>query len=448
MSKSKKKEIAVIGQGFVGIPMSILIADKTNCLVYGIDKNDTRGVYVKSTVEKNKLPFKSKDQNLLKKFKKVRNLQKYKISLNLDPIQNCETIIISVSFDFTKKNSIRNLKKLFLTIAKKIKKKTLIILETTLPPGMSEKIIVPLLEKNLKKRRMKLKDIYFAYSYERVTPGDNYYNSISNCYRVYAGLNEISAKKCEKFLTKIINTKRYPMTKLRTLRDCETCKVFENTYRAVNIALIDELTKFSIENSLDIKNILKAIRLRKTHNNIMNPGLGVGGYCLTKDPKFLEYSSKKILKNKIDFPIINKTISINSKMVNTSIKFIQKKIKIFKYKKILQIGISYKEDVDDTRFSPSVELAKKLKKKGVNLEIYDPLFNKYNLLSFNFVESMNFSKYDYVLFCVGHKEIKNLNLNNLHKKPIYFDLNNIFKNINYKILKKKKIKFFELSRPL
>ena len=119
---------------------------------------------------------------------------------------------MSISFDFKSKNSLENLKKLFFNIIKKIKKKTLIILVTTLPPGTCDKIIVPEIEKNLKKRKMRLNDIYFAYSYERVTPGENYYNSISNYYRVYAGVNDISSQKCKIFLNKIINTKKFPLT--------------------------------------------------------------------------------------------------------------------------------------------------------------------------------------------------------------------------------------------
>lgn len=448
MSKSKiKKEIAVIGQGFVGIPMSILIADKIKCLVHGIDKNNDRGKKLKKIFDNNLLPFKSNDKKLIQKFKRVKKKKNYRISLNLDPISNCDVIIISVSFDFNSKNSINNIKKLFLNIANKIRKKTLIILETTLPPGASQKIIVPVIEKTLKKRKMQLNDIYFAYSYERVTPGENYYNSISNYYRVFAGINDYSAKKCKQFLEKIINTKKFPLTQLKTITDCETCKIIENTYRAVNIALLDELTKFSIENKIDTKSILKAIRLRSTHKNIMNPGLGVGGYCLTKDPKFLEYSSKNILKSKNRFPIITKSTLINLNMVNTSVDYIKKKLKTFKNKKILQVGISYKEDVDDTRFSPSLELAKKLLKKGAKLDIYDPYFIKRNISPYSFVKKMNFSKYESVLFCVGHKEIKNLNIKFFHKKPIYFDLNNIFNNVNYKILNKKNIKFFEISKP-
>ena len=448
MEKSKKKEIAVIGQGFVGVPMAVLIADKTNSIVNGIDKNNIQGKKIKEDLERNLLPFKTEDQELLKKFKKVRKQKKYIISLNLDSIKRCNTIIVSVGFDFTRKNGIKNLKKLFFDISNIIEKKTLLILETTLPPGTSEKIIIPLLKKNLNKRNININDIYFAYSYERVTPGSKYYDSIFNNYRVYAGFNFLSSRMCENFLKKIINTKKYPLTKLQNIKDCETCKIFENTYRAVNIALLDEFTKFSIENKIDIKKILSAIRLRKTHNNIMNPGLGVGGYCLTKDPKFLSYSSKYILKSKSKFPIVDKSMSINSKMVNTSISFIKKKIKVLKNKKILQIGISYKEDVDDVRFSPSAELAFKLKKMGAILEIYDTMFRPKDKTQFNFVGELNFKKYDYVLFCVGHKKIKNMNLKKLDKNPIYFDLNNIFKKVDYKYLKIKKIKFFELSKPI
>jgi len=99
MSKSKN-QIAVIGQGFVGIPMSILIADKINCLVHGIDKNNFRGKKLKEILDNNLLPFKSNDVELIRKFKKVKKKKNYQISLNLEPIKNCNTIIVSISFDF------------------------------------------------------------------------------------------------------------------------------------------------------------------------------------------------------------------------------------------------------------------------------------------------------------------------------------------------------------
>ena len=103
MEKSKKKEVAVIGQGYIGVPMSVLIAHNTNFIVNGIDKDNIQGNKIKENLEKNLLPFKTKDQELLKKFQKVKKLNKYKIYLNLDPIKRCKIIIVSVGFDFTKK---------------------------------------------------------------------------------------------------------------------------------------------------------------------------------------------------------------------------------------------------------------------------------------------------------------------------------------------------------
>ncbi len=443
---NQKKEVSVIGQGFVGVPMSVLIANKTNYFVNGIEKNNNVGKKIKKKLDSGLLPFNSDDKELKNKFKNCIN-KNYKIFLDIDRIKNSEIILVSVGFDFSKKNGIMNLKKLFISISKKIKKKTLVMIETTLPPGTCEKIIIPLMSKELRKRKININDIYFSYSYERVTPGKEYYNSISNFHRVYAGLNNQSAKICSKFLKKIIN-KNFSLHRLANLRDCEASKVFENSYRATNIALIDEWTKFSIENSIDIKSILKAIRYRKTHNNIMNPGLGVGGYCLTKDPSFLKFSSNKIFSNKLSFPMLNNTVLVNRKMVNTSINFIKKKISKLFNKKILLVGISYKEDVDDLRYSPSVDLYKKLLKVSKFIDIYDPYYNSNESNKLNFVDNLNFQNYDLTLFCVGHKKIKNINLYKLHPKCIYFDLNNIFNDVNYKKLKNNKIILHELARPV
>ena len=129
-------------------------------------------------------------------------------------------------------------------------------------------------------------------------PGENYYDSITNFWRVYSGINKESELKCRKFLESFINTKKYPLTKLQNTRSSETAKVLENTFRAVNIALIDEWTKFANETNIDLQDIIKAIRVRPTHTNIMLPGIGVGGYCLTKDPGFAQIALKEIFKKK------------------------------------------------------------------------------------------------------------------------------------------------------
>ena len=155
------------------------------------------------------------------------------------------------------------------------------------------------------------KDIYLGYSYERIMPGKDYMDSLVNNYRCYAGMNKTSGIKCRNFLKKFINFKKFPIYEFDNLLDCEAAKVLENSYRAVNIAFIDEWTKFSLKSKLNLNKIIDAIKYRPTHNNIMRPGLGVGGYCLTKDPNFINFSGKYFFKKKFNFPITDISMKIN-----------------------------------------------------------------------------------------------------------------------------------------
>ena len=136
-------------------------------------------------------------------------------------------------------------------------------------------------------------------------PGKFYVKSITENYKCFAGMNKLSGIKCKMFLKKYIKYKKYPLFQFDNILDCETAKILENSYRAINIAFIDEWTKFSFDNNVNLNQIIDAIKVRKSHNNIMRQGLGVGGYCLTKDPEFINFSVKKIFKKKPSFPITN-----------------------------------------------------------------------------------------------------------------------------------------------
>ena len=161
----------------------------------------------------------------------------------------------------------------------------------------------------------------------------------------------------------------------------------------------------------------------------MRPGLGVGGYCLTKDPNFMNISSHLFFKDKFNFPIINISMKINKNMIYSSIQFIKKKIKTFKKKKILLLGASYKEDVSDIRSSPSILLSNYLKKQQVNLYFHDPLTNKEDNIQLGVSNKLpKFGLFDAVLFCVKHERYKRINFKKLSKKPIYFDLNCVLNN--------------------
>ena len=428
INQIKNIKISVIGQGYVGLPMSIVLATKCkNYKILGIEKNNSRGNYLKELINNKLLPFDTNDNKLKKKFIEAINNRKYSVSTNLSEIKDSNIIIVSINADFKNSNTIKNIQNLFKSISNFMNKNTLIFLESTLPPGTCNKYILPILLKKIKKSEIK-----FCYSYERVTPGRNYYDSIINSYRCYSGANDISKLSGKKFLKSFVNYKKYKLVELPSIIDCETAKILENSFRAINIAFIDEWTKFSNKLNINLNSIINAISLRKTHSNIMRPGVGVGGYCLTKDPGFANISSKKIFKLKNEFPITNLSKKINYKMVKTSLEFIESKTSL-KNKKILVLGATYKEDVGDFRYSPSLELIKKLGIITSKIDVYDPYLTIKNNFKLNSVKieqnKLFFKKYDCLILTVKHPEFEKINFRkNLSKKTKVFDLCGFFKS--------------------
>lgn len=129
-------------------------------------------------------------------------------------------------------------------------------------------------------------------------PGSHYLDSIVNYWRVYSGVTKESADRCMHFLQSVINTEEYPLTQLSSTTASETAKVLENSYRALNIAFMEEWGRFAEEIGINMFEIVEAIRKRPTHANIMKPGFGVGGYCLTKDPLFVKIGAEKFFGKK------------------------------------------------------------------------------------------------------------------------------------------------------
>ncbi len=447
----RHKNISIIGLGHVGLPMATILSNikKNGKKLYKInviEKNDNKGNLIKKKINNKNFEINTNDnrfnQLVEKAFKK--NIE---IETDYRNINKSEIIIISVNFNIKKKekNPFKPLKEIIINIGRNISKKTLILVETTLPPGTCSKVLIPELIKVLKKRKMSIKDIQFCYSYERVTPGKNYVNSIVNSKRCLAGYDKFSEQKCEKFLKTFINTKKYPLRKLKSLIDCEAAKILENTYRTINIAFIDEWTKYAELMKINLIDIISAIRERHTHSNIMNPGLGVGGYCLTKDPLFSEHSAKLFASKTLSFPITKKSIEINKRMPLHSIDFINKFCKIKSISKVLIYGLTYKEDVSDIRHSPAIKLFNILKNKTKNICCIDPLIQKENWKKFGVVKKVNFKKIDIIIMCVKHNQFKTIPLKKFRKNSIVFDLNNVLNLNQIKVLSKNKIRNYILG---
>lgn len=455
--KNRKKKICIIGQGFVGLPMAIAVANSQNkngdynFTVIGIEKNNSRGKSLKQQISQGRFPINCADKTIYKMFNKAIKKNNYNISTDYSNIANSKTIIVSINFeiDYKKKNPFILLKSFFEKIGEIISKNTLIIIETTLPPGTCDQIIYPSLVNVFLKRGLDKNDVMLSYSYERIMPGYHYYDSIVNNNRVYSGVNQKSKHACKNFLSKVINVKKFPLSLLNSNTECEFSKILENSYRATNIALIDEWTKYSRIANVDIYNILDVIKKRDTHKNIMKPGLGVGGYCLTKDPFFALTSVSKIFKGKINFPFIEQTMKTNRDMPLTSLKYIKEKIKSIEGKKILILGLSYREGIGDCRSSPSIILYRKLKKYTNIIHANDPLVDinlSNNLNKFIVKQKKKLNYYDIVILCTKHKEYNKFNLDLVSKKTIFIDLNNTIGLKTKKLFEKNDIKLFVLGK--
>lgn len=434
---SNIKHISVIGLGYVGLPFAIAICNglsKYNLKgnVHGIDLDFNKISKIKSGF----LPFDTKDTTLKNSFKKAIKNKTLNVSSSYEKISISDVTIVSINFDLshfsTKKNLFnKNFLNLFKVIGTKLKENSILVVQSTIPPGTGDKIIIPLLTKEFIKRKINPNKLNYVHSYERVMPGLNYLNSISNNWRCYGTNNIVAEKKFNRFANIIINTKKYPLYKMKSVMHSETAKILENSYRAINIALLSEWSIFAQKNNLDLFNIIDGIKIRPTHKNIMKPGLGVGGYCLTKDPIFMSYSNI-MHKQNTNFRLTNLAVKINKKMPNNSINILNNFIKKLKKTdlrktKFILFGVAYKDGIGDTRNSPAEAIIKKFKRSNYDFEIIDPYVDKYKgKKTFNSISNINLKEINIFVFCTSHIEFQKIRFDTFEPENSYyiFDTNN------------------------
>ena len=438
------QKVYIYGIGFVGYPLLLTLANlkNNNYEVIGVEKNNQIAKKIQKKIQSGNCLIKTSDKKLSKLAKTFKS-KKIKILADNKNLSLKGIVLITINFDSFK--NIEKLKQTFNRICNNLCNGTTIIIESTLIPGTTEKILLPILKKSIIKNKLDKNKIFFGFSYERVMPGEKYIESITNNFRNISGINFKSIKKIKLFYKTFINWKSKPFHIFKKITECEFAKVVENSYRALNIAYIDELNYFSLKANLNLNSVLSSIRVRETHKNIMNPGIGVGGYCLTKDPSFIVQSSKKIFQFKNNFPLINNLLKINNNMPEFSKKFILGKIKNPKNKKLLIVGYSYKNDVDDMRYSPTIDLYKRIKKKFLSTEIIDPIIDK---KKYELVVKKSLKEYQIILLCVNHKSFKYKKLiKSLDKNSTLFDLCFYFSKSKFNsILKEKKINLHQIGK--
>lgn len=438
----KRKLVCIQGLGFVGSAMATAVALAKDiygnpCFdVVGVDLPNEVGSKRVSAINKGEFPFSTTDDLLVSSLKKVSQQGNFRATTDSKIYAEADIVVVDIQLDIPYLENEPQLefsgfKKAIRVLGQKVRPETLIIIETTVPPGTCEKIVVPLLDNELSKRGIDPKSVHLAHSYERVMPGENYLSSITDYWRVFSGNTRHAADACELFLSRIVNVVDFPLTRLSSTTASETAKVMENTYRATNIAFIDEWTKYAESIGIDLFEVIDAIRKRPTHSNIRFPGLGVGGYCLTKDPTFAPAAASQLFNKNLEFPFSKMAVQINHDMPLHTVSRLKSLMNgSISGKQILVCGISYRQDVGDTRYSPSEILVREMINQGSNVTCHDPYIVYWDELSISLLEELPENlDFDAIIFAVPHQQYRDLDLVNcISKRSIILDANWVFNN--------------------
>jgi len=351
----KCKKIIVIGTGYVGLPAAILLAN-AGYQVVGVDIDEN----IVKAINNGEMHIDEKElQKLMQKESVRKNLKGQSMPCSGD------VFLISVPTPLDKRKKIADLsyvKEAVESIVPHLRKGNLVIIESTVPPLTCREVIIPMVEKNGLKVG---KDILLAHCPERILPGDVFHEIIHND-RVIGGVNEASARAAEEIYRSFVKGKLY----LTDDVTAELCKLMENTYRDVNIALANEFAAVCETLGVDVK---EAIRLANKHPrvNILNPGIGVGGHCIPIDPWFIKQVDPD------NASLIFTARKINDSIPNKIAAKIRRKLKDMVKPKIVALGATYKPDVYDLRESPALQVVELLRQDGYDVSIYDPLTKEY-----------------------------------------------------------------------
>lgn len=415
--------VCVQGLGFVGAAMATAVAiarDAGGRPIYdviGVDLDTRQGRQRVDALNDGRFPFETSDPKLVEAVLRASTAGNLRATTDPSVYSDADIIIVDIHLDIPFRNEeptleFDNFVEGLRTIGHHMREEALVIIETTVPPGTCEKVVVPTLADEFEQRGLDPQNLRVAHSYERVMPGREYLDSIVNFWRVFSGHTEKAADQCEEFLSKIVNARDYPLTRLSSTTASETAKVMENTYRAVNISFIDEWTRFAEKVGIDLFEVVHAIQKRPTHANLRFPGLGIGGYCLTKDPSFTPAAARQLFGHDLEFPYSRLALQVTSRMPYHALERLAELLGgALAGKKILLCGVSYRQDVADTRYSPSEVLVRELRDRNAVVDFHDPYVMHWEELEEQVLNELpSPDAYDAVIFAVPHSDYQTLEL--------------------------------------
>ncbi len=356
----KPYTISIIGLGYVGLPLA-LQALRKGYAIKGIDIN-TRLI---ETMRSGQTPsfLESDDADFFEQAYK-------KISFKEEIIENTDAFIVCVPTPVNddKTPDLSPLTSAAHLIAPHIKKGMLVVIESTVNPGVCEECVLPILEE--KSNLIAEKDFYFAHCPERINPGDSNWN-VATIPRVLGSSGPKSDAIALKVYSNIIEA---PITLMKNIKEAEAVKMVENTFRDINIAFVNELAMSFTKAGIDTQNVLRGASTKPFGFMLHNPGCGVGGHCIPVDPYYLIAYGQQ---NGFHHRFLEIAREINNNMPEYTVSLLEEKLKkhgkTLEGSKISLLGLSYKKDVPDLRESPALEIKSILEHRGAYVASFDPL---------------------------------------------------------------------------
>jgi nucleotide sugar dehydrogenase len=416
--------VVVMGVGFVGAVMAAIVADTTDeagrpsKFVIGMQRPSPRSYWKIPVLNRGESPVRAEDPEVDPMIRRCVLEKKTLVATFVyDVLKLADVVIVDVQLDYAKNElgNVRNgqvemsaLEESFDVIGHRVKPDCLVLIETTVAPGTTEQVALPAIRKIFRQRGISDEPL-LAHSYERVMPGRDYVASIRDFWRVCSGVNDEAKARVVKFLNEVINTRKFPLTVLDRPIESETAKVVENSYRATTLAFLDEWSLFAERNGVDIIKVIKAIRMRPTHNNMIFPGPGIGGYCLPKDGGLGVWANRHILGFEDDtFRITPLAIDINDTRSLHAAQLVRDALRNMNVPiasaEVLLLGASYREDVGDTRYSGSEILARRLTEMGAELRVHDPYVDRW----YEFENQDDYPSQSKAVFFRNQKKLKDL----------------------------------------
>ena len=414
-----KNIISIIGLGYVGLPLAIAFSKKFD--VIGIDTNLKRIVELNNSIDRTG----EINSLLLNKY-----INKINFTSKYSNIKNSNIIIVTLPTPIfkNKKPNLNIIKNACKNIGKNIKKNDIIIFESTVYPGATNDVFIPIIE-TYSKLKLNI-DFYCGYSPERINPGDKKH-TIENISKIVSASNTKSLNIISKIYSKIIKAEVY---KAPSIKVAEAAKVIENCQRDLNVAFVNELSMIFDKLNLDTNEIMKAA---STKWNFLNfkPGL-VGGHCIGIDPYYLTHVAKEAGYNP---EVILSGRKVNDNMgyeiVKRLLRALKKEEAKIKNTKFLLMGFSFKENCNDTRNTKVYDIYKNLKYRGGKVDIYDPLIDSKSILQnydIKLIKKPKNNDYNVIIIAVSHNVFLKEGLKKIKQygksDAIIFDVKNTFPN--------------------